>query len=82
MYTTRNTLGKFKNKLGEGGGAWVALLLKLPTLDLSSGLDFREVSSRPSLGSTLGVDPTENKQTTSWDFYFLEDGDVFSLFFC
>ena len=32
------------------------------TLDLSSGLDFRVVSSSPMLGSTLGMEPTLKKK--------------------
>ena len=31
--------------------------VELLTLDLSSGLDLRVVSSNPALGSTLGVEP-------------------------
>ena len=37
-------------------GAWLAQLAKLPTLDLSSGLDLTSVSSGPTLGSMLGVE--------------------------
>ena len=40
----------------------MAQLLKLPTLDLSSGLDLRVVSSSPTLGSTLGVKSTYKKE--------------------
>ena len=36
---------------------WVAQLVKHPTLDLSSDLDLRVVSSSPFLGSMLGVKP-------------------------
>ena len=36
-------------------GAGVAQLVERPTLDLSSGLDFRVVSLSPALGSMLGV---------------------------
>ena len=51
----------------EDRGAWVALLVKCWTLDLSSGLDLRVMSSSPTLGSMLGVEPALNKQThTSW----------------
>jgi len=39
-------------------GAWVAQLVENSTLDLSSGLDFRVLSSGPTLGSTLGMEPT------------------------
>ena len=39
-------------------GTWVAQWVKHLTLDLSSGLDLRVVSSSPMLGSTLGVKPT------------------------
>ena len=37
----------------------MAQLVKGPTLDLSSGLDLRVVSSSPEWGSMLGVKPTE-----------------------
>jgi len=40
------------------GGAWVAQLVKRPTLDLSSGLDLKVVGSGFTLASTLGVEPT------------------------
>ena len=40
------------------GVAWVAQSVKRQTLDLSSGLDFRVVSSSPTLGSMLGAEPT------------------------
>ena len=39
-------------------GVQVPRLGKCPTLDLSSGLDFRVISSSPALGWTLGVEPT------------------------
>ena len=32
--------------------------VKVPTLELSSGLDLRVMSSSPSLRSMLGVEPT------------------------
>ena len=34
------------------------IMVKRLTLDLSSGLDLRVMSSGPSLGSLLGVEPT------------------------
>ena len=37
-------------------GAWVAQAVKHLTLDLSSGLDLRVVSSKRSLGSMPGVE--------------------------
>ena len=40
------------------GDARVAQLVKHLTLDLSSGLDLRVVSSNPLLGSTLGMECT------------------------
>ena len=40
------------------GDAWVAQLVKHMTLDLSSGLDLKVLSSNPALGSTLGMEPT------------------------
>ena len=39
-------------------GAWVAQLIECLTLDLSSGLDLKVVSSSPALGSMLSVKPT------------------------
>ena len=39
-------------------GTWLAQSVKPPTLDLSSGLDLRVMSSSPALGSTLGEEPT------------------------
>jgi len=39
-------------------GTWVAQSIKRPTLDLSSGLDPRAVSSSLPLGSMLGMEPT------------------------
>ena len=43
-------------------GVGVAQLVKGPTLDLSSGLDLRVVSSSPALGSALGIKPTLKKK--------------------
>jgi len=40
----------------------MAQLVKPPTLDLSSGLDLRVVTSSPTMGSTLGVVPTQKKK--------------------
>ena len=40
------------------GGAWAAQSVKCPAFDPSSGLDFRVLSSSPTLGSALGVEPT------------------------
>ena len=37
---------------------WLAESVKCLTLDLSSGLDLRVVSSSPILGSALGMKPT------------------------
>lgn len=44
---------------------WVAQLVKHLTLDLSSGLDLRVGSSRPVLGSSLGMEPTLKKKKKS-----------------
>ena len=41
-----------KNAESLDAGTWVAQLIKRPTLDLSSGLDLRVMSSGPALGST------------------------------
>jgi len=38
--------------------AWVAQTVKCLTLDLSSGLDLRVLSSSPALGSMLGMEST------------------------
>ena len=39
-------------------GTWMAQLVEHPTLDLSSVVDLRVMSSSPALGSMLGVEPT------------------------
>jgi len=51
-------------------GAWVAQSVKHLTLDLSSGPEHRVVSSSPTLGSTLGMEPTLKKKRF---VYFLND---------
>ena len=38
-------------------GAWVAQLVKHPTLDFSLGPDLRVMGLSPALGSALGVEP-------------------------
>ena len=43
-------------------GTWVAQLVKCPTLDLSSDLDLRVMSSRFTLDSTVCVEPTLKKK--------------------
>ena len=40
------------------GGTWVVELVEHPTLDFSSGLNLRVLSSSPMLGSMLGMEPT------------------------
>jgi len=47
------------------GGTWAARSVKHPTLELSSGLDLRVVSSSPMLGSMLGVEPALKKKKKS-----------------
>lgn len=42
-------------------GAWMAHSVQYPTLDLNLGLNLRVVSSRPTLGSTLGMVPRFKK---------------------
>ena len=42
----------------------MAQSVECPTLDLSSGLDLRVVSSSPALGFILGVEPTLEKMGT------------------
>ena len=37
---------------------WVAQLVRHLALDLSSDLDLTRVSSRPAVGSILGIEPT------------------------
>ena len=39
-------------------GAWVAQLVKHPTLDFGSGCDLRVMGSSSGSGSMLGVEPT------------------------
>ena len=56
IYERNNMLDFIKLKTYKG--TCVAQLVKHPTLDLSSGLDPRVVSSSPALGSKLGVEPT------------------------
>ena len=60
----------FKSKIcsikSSSRGAWVAQLVKCPTLDLSSGLDLRVMSSSPVLGSALGMEPTQKSGGGSW----------------
>ena len=46
----------FKNV--KSRGTWVAQSVKHPTLDLSSGLDLKVVSSRLMLGFELRMKPT------------------------
>lgn len=42
-------------------GAWVVQPVEALTLDLGSGLNVRVVSSSATLGSVLGMEPTEKK---------------------
>ena len=49
-------------KKKKGLGAWGVQAGKCPTLDLSSGLDLRVMSSSPALGSVVGVKPTLKKK--------------------
>ena len=44
-------------------GTWVAQFVKRSTLDLCSGLDLRAVSSSPTLGPTLCVRSTRERET-------------------
>ena len=48
-------LANYINPLGFLS-AWVAQLVKCPTLDFSSGHDLRLVRSSPLLGSSLGME--------------------------
>ena len=52
--------GRFEGQLRnlQYQGAWVAQLVKHLTLDLSSALDHRIMSSNPTLDSMLGMEPT------------------------
>ena len=43
-------------KMAFKGGAWVAQSVKPPTLDFSSGLDLRVMSSNPELSTMLGME--------------------------
>jgi len=47
-----------KQYISTAKGHVVVQLVKHPTLDLSSGLDLRVVSSSPALGSTLSMETT------------------------
>ena len=49
-------------KVAEAWGTWMAQSVKRPTLDLSSGLDLRVMSSSPVLGSTLSTEPFLKKK--------------------
>ena len=44
--------------------------VKRPTLDLTSGLDLRVVSSSPMLVSILGMEPTLKKNVVGFWIYF------------
>ena len=56
----REEIGK-RRIINNYRGTWVAQSVKPPTLDLSSGLDLKVMSSSPVLGSTLGVESTLKK---------------------
>ena len=45
-------------KLEHWWGTWAAQSVKHLTLNLSSGIDLRILSSSLTLGSTLGMEPT------------------------
>ena len=47
----------FALKITKLWGAWVAQLVKCPTLDFGSGHDLRVMGSSLVLGSTLGLEP-------------------------
>lgn len=47
-------------------GTWVAQSVGRPTLDVSSGLDFKVVSLSHALGSTLSVEPALKKKKKIW----------------
>jgi len=49
-------------KINVSRGAWVSQSVEHQTLDLSSGLDLRVVSSSPVLGFTLGVETALKKK--------------------
>ena len=59
------------SKLKITRGAWVAQSAKHLTLDLSSDLDLRVMSSSPMLGSVLGVEPTLKKKKVQRNCKFL-----------
>ena len=56
--TTFMFIVQFK-KLGLGG-AWVAQLVKPPTLDFCSGHDLRVMRLSPAWGSMLGMEPAKD----------------------
>ena len=49
---------RYHIKILEKWGATVAQLVKYLTLDISLGLDLRDVSLGPTLGPALSVEPT------------------------
>ena len=51
-------------------GTWVAPSVKRLTLDLSSGLDLRIMSSSPELGSMPAMEPTLKKKKKKKKFFF------------
>ena len=44
-------------KMKKPWGAWMAQLIKCPTLNFGSGHDLTVMGWGPALGSTLGVEP-------------------------
>ena len=46
-------------------GHWVAQLVKRPTLNFCSGHDLRVIRLSPALGSTLGVEPSQDSLSPS-----------------
>ena len=61
-YTFKDSPPKKEIKNCNCWSAWVAQLVKHPTLDFTSGLDLRVMGSSPVLGSTLGMEPTFKKE--------------------
>ena len=71
-------------KNDKSQGAWVVHSVKCLTLDLSSGLVVRVVSSSPGLDSALGVNPITLKKVISLGkklfieiYYLLLPGQIY-----
>ena len=55
--SSSHACGKLSSNVKSPRGAWVAQLVKCPTLGFHSGHDPRVMGSSPALGSTLSTEP-------------------------